>query len=259
MFEQRNQQYEQSLSKIKDLQSKLAEQEATFETEMNTKTRLADLYKAASEDASRHIVDLEESRHALHDQLADLEGRLQLVQKEKEEAIKQAYDLVDKKETELESMQNQLNELASPRDTTLISPSAASVSRLQRSGKSFSDVYAEHVQTKAELLKFRQENERMKICLQEICADIEARVPQLQEERRENERLKREVMSISQQLIELSRSHDKAMDEAMSLRKQLSDSEGERDTLRVEVRDLSRQVQSLLQASDDAEKSVAGS
>ena len=111
------------------------------------------------------------------------------------------------------------------------------------------------VQTKAELLKFKQENERMKICLQEICADIEARVPQLQEERKENERLKREVMSISQQLIELSRSHDRAMDEAMSLRKQLSDSEGDRSSLQVEVRDLSRQVQSLLQASDDNERS----
>ena len=256
LLDQRNQQHEQLLLKVKDLQNKLAEQEATFETEMNTKTRLADLYKSASEDANRHLIDLEESKRALNDQLADLGGRLQLLQNEKEEAVKQAYDLVDKKETELESMQSQLNELASPRDTLHISPSASSVSRLQKSGKSFSDVYAEYVQTKAELLKFKQENERMKICLQEICADIEARVPQLQEERKENERLKREVMSISQQLIEVSRSHDRAMDEAMSLRKQLNDSERECNCLQVEVRDLSHQVQSLLQASDDTEKSL---
>ena len=144
LLEQRNQQHEQLLIKVKDLQNKLAEQAVTFETEMNTKTRLTALYKSASEDANRRLVDLEESKRALHGQLADLEGQLQLLQNETEGAVKQAYDLVDKKETELESMQSHLNELATPRDTLHISPSASSISRLQKSGKSFSDVYAEY-------------------------------------------------------------------------------------------------------------------
>lgn len=194
-----------------------------------------------------------DSAKALQEQMGDVEGRIQQIQAAKEEAVKQAYDLVDEKESRLELLRNQLDQLAQPADSAamLLSPSAASASRAQRSGKSFSDVYAEYVQAKAELIKIKQENDRLKACLQEICADIEARVPQLEEERKENGRLKREVMSMSQQLIALSRSHDRAMDECASLKRQLDEAERDRKALKTEVADLSHQVQSLLQEVDE--------
>lgn len=186
--------------------------------------------------------------------MGEVEGRIQQMQASKEEALKQAYDLVDEKESKLESLRNQLDQLAQPAADSasmLLSPSAASASQAHRSGKSFSDVYAEYVQAKAELIKIKQENDRLKVCLQEICADIEARVPQLEEERNENGRLKREVMSMSQQLIELSRSHDRSMEECASLKRQLDEAERDRKRLKTEVGDLSHQVQSLLQEIDE--------
>ena len=58
----------------------------------------------------------------------------------------------------------------------VLSPTANLASRFQKSGRSFTDVYADYVRLQAELAAEKQESARLGDCLAQILADIEERV-----------------------------------------------------------------------------------
>lgn len=197
--------YSEELSSLK---GEFIRAKADFEAEMESKTRLAELYKSSSEEAERHVKDLEES----------LENAVNRIK-------------------ELEATSQHDKEMDSRR-------------------KHVADVFAENSQTRLELSRLKQENEKLKECLEEVCGEIEARAPLLNQERKENERLKRELLALTAQVVELGRDRDELSSSQSQSWLEIGRLRRENHSLMAQSHDLCKQVRTL---SEQLETEAGGS
>ncbi|KAI6016239.1 hypothetical protein EDC04DRAFT_2577700 [Pisolithus marmoratus] len=127
-----------------------------------------------------------------------------------------------------------------------LSPTVAMVSRVQKGGKTFTEVYADYVRLEEEYAKKCAEYDHMDRTLSEVLAQIEERAPILAQQREDYERLQVEATQLSTQLsAAISERHANAAS-IQELSQKIQKAHNENDLLQHQLTDLGRQVQTLL-------------
>ncbi|KAH9035766.1 hypothetical protein EDB85DRAFT_841962 [Lactarius pseudohatsudake] len=127
-----------------------------------------------------------------------------------------------------------------------LSPTVAIASRAQRTGKTFTEVYADHVRLQDEYAKKCAEYDRMDRTLAQVLAQIEERAPILAQQRAEYERLQSEAAQLASQLADALSERDSSASNASEVSQRLSKTIRENESLQKQLNDLGRQVQTLL-------------
>ncbi|KAK7028127.1 Protein mlp1 [Paramarasmius palmivorus] len=250
----------QSHAKVEDLRGQLAEQEATYSSEANSLRRLVTMLEEREKQARDIVERIEEEWAGLGEKADHREAELRAEVDRERKAREIAEDKIDKLEKVLEKMgRGELplpgrpetpSRTASGNDENGImmglSPTIAMASRVQKSGKGFTEVYAEYVRLQDEYAKKCLEYENMDRTLTAVLAQIEERAPILSQQRTEYERLQSEATQLASQLSQALSERDSAANLAQDNATRLTKSARENDLLQQQLDDLGRQVRVLL-------------
>ncbi|RKP24028.1 hypothetical protein SYNPS1DRAFT_7094, partial [Syncephalis pseudoplumigaleata] len=127
-----------------------------------------------------------------------------------------------------------------------LSPTAAAVSRMQKSGKTFTQVYSDYVKLQEELAAEKRENQRITESLTGILQEIDERAPLLQKQREEYEAICQEATQLAEQLTTAMRDREELAQQAEDARLHRERVDRENVALKKESERLALQVQTLL-------------
>lgn len=267
---------EESTRKKEELQLKLAEQEGAFSSEMSTQQRLNVLMEQAKESAEKRMAEIEEQWESILEQHREREAVLH-------SEILQGKTLLEEMDHEKQELQLALDRLAesvgiettngnghssypigqedesfavrasTPSRSfmslsgapTLMSPTAALASRVQKSGKSFTQVYAELARTQEELRRERLESNRIGGVLEQVMADLQERGPALVAQREECEQMSQDLKEMSTTLARACEERDSSEREAKMRKLESEATLRENRILNQQITDLAKQVRDL--------------
>ncbi|KAI6139407.1 hypothetical protein BKA82DRAFT_25515 [Pisolithus tinctorius] len=261
--EAQTQQLTQALSRVQDFQGKLAEQEAAFSTEVSGLKRLVTIMEEREKQAKDIVESIEHEWAGVGDRAEKREAALR-AETEKE---RHAREEVEKRLEQLEIVLERINRGELPvaaRGATSVpgtpgrwqdgaadsmfglSPTVAMVSRAQKGGKTFTEVYADYVRLEEEYARKCTEYDHMDRTLSEVLAQIEERAPILAQQREEYERLQLEATQLSAQLSAAISDRDANAASIQELSQKIKKAHNENDLLQHQLTDLGRQIQTLL-------------
>ena len=184
-------QLEDSLGRITELRAELAQQTTSFRAESETQKRLAELMDRRNEESRRRLEEIEQEWDAMVAKTTNTEARLK-------EQLSKERQRSDDLETRLEELRLVTDTLRSvdigtpgaPRSSTptpgtprsvgsnsfFLSPAANLAIKLQKSGRSYTEIYADYVKVNEELVAQKEETRRLESALAQILTDIEERV-----------------------------------------------------------------------------------
>ncbi|KAG8987496.1 hypothetical protein FRB90_003320, partial [Tulasnella sp. 427] len=265
---QQSQAHIEALQKINNLKADLADQEAKFRSELATQKRLVALLESRNEEASQRVQEVdsewEKMVKAADEREAELSDKLAR-ERQKVDALEGRVDdlrsVIDKMgsgELPTLSQSERAGTISVPgtpaaqilgnsvNGTMILSPAASLATKFQKTGMTFTEVYAQYVRQSAELAAEKQENARLSECLAQILADIEERAPTLQEQRNEYERMQRELQRLGPQLAEALQERDVEARNAQLALERANSRDAENTQLERQLSDLGRQVRHLL-------------
>jgi nucleoprotein TPR len=172
----------ETLAKVQTLQGGLSQQAASFRAESETQKRLAELMDRRNEDSRRRVEEIEREWDTVLSKASATEAQL------KDELTKERQ-----RSDDLETRLDQLRVASAAEMSTpgrfgtpgpsipstsgfLLSPTASLATKLQKSGRSYTEVYADYVKMGDELTKQKEETRRLESALAQILSDIEERV-----------------------------------------------------------------------------------
>lgn len=275
-----SQQLSQSLARVQDLSGRIAEQDATYASEVAGLRRLIEMVEAR-EAQSKAIVENVEQEWATVNESADRREAALLEQVERErsrteaaearlEELERVLEKVNRGEFPVPAPGSSLPSTPARGSTDILtqgmmdlSPTVAMASRAQRSGKTFTEVYADHVRLQDEYAKKCAEYDRMARTLAQVLAQIEERVrhystartdpcsdyqkaPILAQQRAEYERLQSEAAQLASQLSDALKERDSSVSTADDASQRHKKTDRENKLLQKQLNDLGRQVQALL-------------
>ncbi|KAL5524681.1 MLP1_8 [Sanghuangporus sanghuang] len=183
-----NQQLSQSLQKVQDLQNQLADQEAKYSSEAANLRRLIQMLEERENQTKELVAGIEKDWEGLGQKAAENEQKLH-------EALEAEQQRTKELEEELEELRSVLNRInsgelpipsaaqASPNvsaDSLFnFSPNISMINRMQKSGKTFTEVYAEYVRMQGELAKKQRDMENLDRTLGGVLAELEEATPAL--------------------------------------------------------------------------------
>lgn len=184
----------QSLSKVQELTVLLAEQESRYSSEANNLKRLISLMEDRESQAKSVVATFERDFDAIRERADRREAALV----EETEKEKKAREAAEKRLEQLERVLERVGrgEFPTPGGASApstpfrtpgtpgflndgmmgLSPTVAMASRTQRSGKTFTEVYADYVRLQEEHAKKCGEYDNMDRTLASVLAQIEERV-----------------------------------------------------------------------------------
>lgn len=189
------QQLTQALTKVQDLQGQLAEQEVAFTAEVSGLKRLVMIMEEREKQAKDIVENIEREWAGVGDRAEKREVALRAETEKERYAREEAEKRLEQLETVMERMHR--GELpvagrgtavpatpgrapashAHAADSMLgLSPTVAMVSRVQKGGKTFTEVYADYVHLEEEYAKKCAEYGHMDRTLSDVLAQIEERV-----------------------------------------------------------------------------------
>lgn len=269
-----SQQLAQALTRVQDLTGQLAEQEATYSSEAAGLRRLVVMMEERERHA-KEIVDGLERDWAIIGEKAE---RREMKLKDEVEREEKRADDAEKRIQELERLLRGLDTgdlPAAPSISTAggvsrtlgslpstpargsvftppgdlgmmsLSPTVAMASRAQRTGKTFTEVYAEYVKLQEEYARKSAEYDHMDRTLQAVLAQIEERAPILTQQRLEYERLQVEAGQLASQLTSALVDRDTNASLAQGISQKLKKTNHENELLQSQLSDLALQVQTL--------------
>ncbi|KDN51342.1 hypothetical protein K437DRAFT_254932 [Tilletiaria anomala UBC 951] len=269
----------ENASRIQELTTRLAAQEESFAAEIATQSKLHDLLTKRAKDAQKREHELDTHWQDAVKEFAEREDKLREeielernanagLQKEKED-LKLALDrlaegvgIVDSSGGALGGAENgeldsfdQNSRASTPgakrfsgvglNTSLLMSPTAALASKLQRGGKSFTQVYADFTRTQEELRRERLETQRLGQVLETVFEELRVRQPVLQAQREETEHLREDLQEMSERVANLCEERDVSENERKHLSLEAQRLRMENDLGNRQLADLGRQVRSL--------------
>ncbi len=180
----------QALTKVQDLNGQLAEQEATFTQEITSLRRLVTMLEEREKEAKDFVSSIEKEWDAVGEKADRRESALRLEVERERKGREDAEKQVERLETVIDRMGR--GELPVPGrapgtpvrgilDESLdgmmgLSPTVAMASKAQKTGKTFTEVYADYVRLQEDYAKKSAEYDHMDRTLTEVLAQIEERV-----------------------------------------------------------------------------------
>lgn len=126
-----------------------------------------------------------------------------------------------------------------------LSPAAAMASKLQKNGKSLTEVYTERIALEEDLKKVRRENVRLSETMSQILGEIQDRAPLLHQQRIEHERLEHECAELTSQLTQVIEEKEEAQRMYQGCLLDLNALQRDYDLANSQVNDLSLQIRLL--------------
>ncbi|KAJ3503028.1 hypothetical protein NLJ89_g8615 [Agrocybe chaxingu] len=253
----------QALSKVQELTGQLAEQEARYANEASGLKRLVSMMEEREKQAKEIVDNIEQEWASVGEKAERRENLL----KEEAERERKARQEAEKRLEQLEGVLERMGrgELPVPTrgtpstpfhgtatpDLTMdgmmgLSPTVAMASKAQRTGKTFTEVYADYVRLQEEYARKLAEYDHMDRTLSSVLAQIEERAPILSQQRVEYERLQLEASQLGSQLSQALSERDAQASLAQEQTQKLQKSMQENNVLQRNLDDLGRQVQVLL-------------
>ena len=183
----------QALSKVQGLTGQLAEQEARYSSEASGLKRLVGMMEEREKQAKEIVENIEHEWATVGEKAEKREAMLKAETERERKGREQAEKRVEQLENVLERMGR--GELPVPGNSVSstpmrgsgnpdlvidgmmgLSPTVAMASRAQRTGKTFTEVYADHVRLQEEYAKKSAEYDHMDRTLSSVLAQIEERV-----------------------------------------------------------------------------------
>jgi len=249
--------------RIDELEHQAAELEARYKTELDGATRIAELHKANAAMEKKHAQAVQAARDQLEHDAATEVGLLQAeLEAERTRAstaetqLADAESLVESLTSENKDLRHPTRMPATPRhglNGSLGTPGRAGSpapfspgGTLLKADATRTQLLVENNDLKKELRKVREKAEESATVTAELLREMDARVPEFDELRRENDALTEQCSELTNLLNDVSTERETACREA---RKALGDLEGvqkECAILRHQVQDLTIQVRSLL-------------
>lgn len=245
---------EQHMTKVQALQDELITKEETFRIEMTTQAKLTDLHEQSAKDAKLRIDQLEhdlemlrakesqeiekwvQSNRVSQDRIANLEAQVNDLQLNLQQSVSESAITTE----QVDAADPDTNGLA------LLSPSAQLLSKIQKSGMSMTQLFAEFHTAKQELEHEQRKNERIQASFDDLIQELELRAPQLQEQREEFSNLQRELAAMSEANQQICAQRELAERQSSTLENANRDQARELLEYQQQIADLSRQVQRLL-------------
>lgn len=178
----------ETLNKNRELQLEAAEASRTFQEEIQAYKQVLEQHERMSTETKARINEIEREETALRETLQNREAVL----------INQAARERDRSSslsTRVEELEGIIHRMQSgdlpvpgtpnapgtpgPDGNLILSPTASVVARLQRGGRSITEVYADYVRIQKELQQEKQEKHRLETTLNDIFNEIQDRVGRL--------------------------------------------------------------------------------
>lgn len=242
-----------------------AEAEASYRADIDNLRRLNSMLERRDEAGTARLAEVERDWQAAQSEFASKAGRLEADLARERQRGDELEARTDELRQRLEAANAGLGgESASSRAGTPgllgpngasgggrlssffgLSPIAALAAKSQKTGRSYTEIYAEHVKLQDELAAERAEVVRVNECLASVLADIEERAPILREQRAEYERVGRENDALAAQLARTLEERDVNERRAEGFRLDAEGAQTENGLLVSQVSDLGRQVRTL--------------
>ncbi|KZS93210.1 hypothetical protein SISNIDRAFT_104297 [Sistotremastrum niveocremeum HHB9708] len=253
-YGRQNQQLTQATQKVSQLEAQLADQAASFRSESANQERLIELLERRNEQARTRVQEVESEWETMvktaEERESSLVADLERQKKRGDQLEAVVEELRAEKERAAEGELALLNEETTPgvnrdRGFFTLSPAAGVAARLQKSGKTFTEVYTDYVRIQGELAGSQSEARRLQDLLSQVLADIEERSPVLAQQRQDFERIKAEAEVLTGQLTQTLSERDQYSRRVADLEKQLQSERLMIAELEQSGADLGRQVTNL--------------
>lgn len=243
----------QRLVEQRDIENKMTD---NFKKELDAKTKLADLFKTMHDDAESKTHELTEGISELQkllneatDKYGELETKYKQAEVDHEEMMEKKNEVISSLKNEIEHA-NDLLKAANAHNLDMalsdLAPSAATASKLLKSGMSLTQIYSQLVKVSDELNQEKEENRRLNITINTIVQELEEKAPLLQKQKAEYEEALESNAALSQQIDSLVMECNRLRDDYNETSKIANHYNRENTKLKGELADLGRQVCFLL-------------
>ncbi|XP_045536329.1 nucleoprotein TPR [Papilio machaon] len=243
----------QRLVEQRDIEKKMTE---NYKTELEAKTKLADLLKTMHDDSEAKATELSEGISELQkllneatDKYGELETKYKQAEKDHEELMEKKNEVISSLKSELEHANDLIKAAAAQNlDMALsdLAPSAATASKLLKSGMSLTQIYSQLVKVTDDLSREKEENRRLTTTINNIVQELEERAPMLQKQRAEYEETLDCNSALTQQIELLTIECNRLRDDYSEASRLSNHYNRENVKLKGELADLGRQVCFLL-------------
>jgi nucleoprotein TPR len=231
----------------------------TYKEELNETKDKLQMASQTIEEMKQMVLEINQEYKSVSDE-KDQES------KAFEAKLKEKEMIVSKLEQELKNA-NELLSIAKRKGATVLSesdieqlsPAAAVASRLLKSGMSLTQIYSEHVNLSETLQQEKKENERLKSYIEELVRDIEEKAPTMIRQKHEYEESVKTINNLTEQL-------EKSMMDFEVLKSKSEDSikkynlvTSENMRLKQDIQDFSRQITVLLHEIETMRRCAAKS
>lgn len=251
-------QIERLLSKLRDSQEMEQKIEESYRLELQSQSRIADLYKENAEESKKKVEELESAVENLQgllnmatERYGELETQFSRSAKSYQEEVASRDSKINALEAELRQANELLKDLHEKGLTEemieSLSPAAAAVSNLLRGTYSLTEIYSKLTAAQEELLLVQAENARLNETLNNVLSDITARGPLLKAQKEDYARSLETIDALTNQLELAMEAESKVREECSNIRKNTSALERENSRLKVQVNDNCNQIKVLMQ------------
>ncbi|XP_052741772.1 nucleoprotein TPR isoform X2 [Bicyclus anynana] len=243
----------QRLMEQREIENKMTE---NYKKELDAKTKLSDLFKTMREDSESKCTELAEGISELQkllneatEQYGDLETKYKQTEKDHDELMEKKNEIISTLKNELEHA-NDLLKAATEQNLDMalneLAPSAATASKLLKSGMSLTQIYSLLVTVTDELNKKKEENRQLQVTINKIVQELEEKAPMLQKQKTEYIEIKETNVALTQQIDSLVIECNKLREDYCEASRISNHYGRENNRLKGELADLGRQVCFLL-------------
>ncbi|KAH9992148.1 hypothetical protein BJV77DRAFT_1067895 [Russula vinacea] len=229
-----SQQLSQSLARVQDLSGRIAEQDATYTSEVAGLRRLIEMVEAREAQSKAIVENVEQEWATVNDRV----DRREAVLREQVERERSRTEAAEARVEELERVLEKVNsgEFLVPAHGSSVprllrEPSAAERQDFHRGVCGPHRLQDEHAKKSAEY-------DRMARTLAQVLAQIEERAPILAQQRVEYERLQSESAQLASQLADALTERDSSISTATDVTQRLTKTNRENDLLQKQLNDL---------------------
>ena len=249
---------DESLLKVQQLQESATNAEQSFRVELDGAHRLAELQKQSADTARARLqevqISLENAKEDAAAEVGQLQAEIETERSERQISEQRLSELelqVEKLEATAAPMRGLDSSPTTPRAvvngsspgrSNTLTPNMSKV----KGGLSFTQLYSEYAQTKAELDTERRRNQKLSSTIDDMISNLEKRQPEIEELRMDHDRLQEEVAELSNLLGEASQDRQTLLKDARNWEGQVDGLGRENTILRQQLRDLSAQIKILL-------------
>ncbi|CAH2091137.1 unnamed protein product [Euphydryas editha] len=243
----------QRLMEQREIENKMSE---NYKKELDAKTKLADLFKTMNDDAEAKTTELTEGISELQkllneatEKYGELETKYKQAEIDHEEVLEKKNEIISSLKNELEHANDLLKAATAQKLEMALSdlaPSAATASKLLKSGMSLTQIYSQLVKVTDELAQQKEENKRLDMTINKIVQELEDKVPLLHKQKADYDEVLETNTALTQQIDDLLSECSRLRDSYEECAKISNHYNRENTKLKGELADLGRQVCFLL-------------